>query len=89
MGVTNGRILLMVGLQALVVGFIGFGIGIGLTAGFFEFTKNITHLAGLYLQPLAAVGVAVAVLVIILLSALVASIKVLLLEPAVVFRGGG
>lgn len=88
MGVTNFRILLMVGLQALVVGFVGYGIGIGLTAGFFEATNNITHLAGLYLQPLAAIGVGAAVLAIILLSALVASIKVLVLEPAVVFRGG-
>jgi putative ABC transport system permease protein len=88
MGVTNSRILLMVGLQALLVGFVGYGIGIGLTAGFFEVTKNITHLAGLYLQPLAAIGVGIAVLVIILLSAIVASIKVLVLEPAVVFRGG-
>jgi len=88
MGVTNSRILLMVGLQALLVGFVGYGIGIGLTAGFFEVTKNITHLAGLYLQPLAAIGVGIAVIVIILLSAIVASIKVLVLEPAVVFRGG-
>ena len=88
MGVTNFRILLMVGLQALVVGFLGYGIGIGLTAGFFEVTKNITHLAGLYLQPFAAIGVGIAVLLIILFSALIASIKVLVLEPAVVFRGG-
>lgn len=88
MGVTNSRILLMVGLQAMVVGFVGYGIGIGLTAGFFEATKNITHLAGLYLQPMAAIGVGIAVLAIILLSALIASIKVLVLEPAVVFRGG-
>ena len=88
MGVTNSRILMMIGLQAIVVGFVGYGIGIGLTAGFFEATKNITHLAGLYLQPLAAIGVGIAVVAIILLSALIASIKVLVLEPAVVFRGG-
>lgn len=88
MGVTNPRILSMVTLQALVVGAIGFGIGIGLTASFFEATKNITHLSGLYMQPLAAAGVGVAVTVIILLSALIASIRVLVLEPAVVFRGG-
>jgi putative ABC transport system permease protein len=87
MGVTNGRILMMVMLQALVVGALGYGIGIGLTATFFEFTKNITHLAGLYLLPVAAIGVGVAVFVIILLSAFIASLKVLFLEPAVVFRG--
>jgi putative ABC transport system permease protein len=88
MGVTNSRILMMIGLQAIVVGFVGYGVGIGLTAGFFEATKNITHLAGLYLQPIAAIAVGLAILVIILLSALFASIKVLVLEPAVVFRGG-
>lgn len=87
MGVTNLRILMMVMLQALVVGLVGYGIGIGLTAGFFEATKNLTHLAGLYLQPWAAAGVGLAVLFIILLSALFASIRVLVLEPAVVFRG--
>ncbi|HMP78162.1 MAG TPA: ABC transporter permease [Pirellulaceae bacterium] len=87
MGVTNLRILGMVLLQAMIVGALGYGIGIGLTAAFFESTKNITHLAGLYLNPYAALGVGVAVLMIISLSALTASIKVLVLEPAVVFRG--
>ncbi len=87
MGVTNVRILGMVLLQALIVGGLGYGVGIGLTAAFFESTKNITHLAGLYLNPYAAIGVGVAVLAIISLSALIASIKVLVLEPAVVFRG--
>jgi putative ABC transport system permease protein len=87
MGVTNGSILRMIMLQALVVGTIGFGIGIGLTAAFFKATNNVTHLAGLFLTPESFVGVGVAVLVIILLSSFIAARRVLVLEPAVVFRG--
>lgn len=87
MGVTNLRILGMVLLQAIIVGTLGFGIGVGLTALFFESTKNITHLAGLYMTWQAAAGVGLAVFLIISLSAVIASLKVLFLEPAVVFRG--
>ncbi|MEZ6094196.1 MAG: ABC transporter permease [Pirellulaceae bacterium] len=87
MGVTNVRILGMILLQAMVIGALGYGVGIGLTALFFESTKHITHLAGLYLSPYAAVGVGIAVMLIISTSALIASLKVLFLEPAVVFRG--
>src|SRR5205814_4566780 len=42
MGVANSRILGMIFLQALVVGVIGYGIGAGLTAGFFEATSHVT-----------------------------------------------
>jgi putative ABC transport system permease protein len=87
MGLTNTRILSMIFLQALLVGAIGYGIGIGLTAGFFETTGNITHLAGLGLRWEVALGTAVAVLVIVMLAALVSARRVLVLEPAVVFRG--
>lgn len=87
MGVSNLRLIGMILLQALVVGVLGYGIGIGLTAAFFESTSGITHLAGLSLTPLAAGGCGVAVLLIIMLTSLVAIAKVLVLEPAVVFRG--
>ncbi|MFO0914239.1 MAG: ABC transporter permease [Pirellulales bacterium] len=87
MGVTNSRLLGMILLQAAVVGLLGYAVGLGLTAIFFESTKNITHLAGLSLVPLAAIGVGLAVLVIICITAVLASLRVLLLEPAVVFRG--
>jgi putative ABC transport system permease protein len=87
MGVSNLRLIGMIMLQALVVGVLGYGIGIGLTAAFFESTSGITHLAGLSLTPLAAGGCGVAVLFIIMLTSLAAIAKVLVLEPAVVFRG--
>ena len=87
MGVTNGRLIGMILLQAFVVGVMGYGMGIGLTAAFFTATGGITHLAGLYLTAHAAIGVAIAVLAIIGLTALIAIRRVLVLEPAIVFRG--
>ncbi|MFO0870552.1 MAG: ABC transporter permease [Pirellulales bacterium] len=87
MGVSNPRLIGMILLQAVLVGLLGYGIGIGLTALFFVATNPITHLAGLYMTPAAALGVAGAILVIIVLTALVSIRRVLVLEPAVVFRG--
>jgi len=87
MGLSDRRIVGMILLQALLVGVMGFGIGVGLNATFFEATSGVTHLAGLYMAPFAFVSVAVAVFAIISLTALVAIRRVLVLEPAVVFRG--
>lgn len=87
MGVSNLRIIGMILLQAVIVGLVGYGIGIGLTAAFFESTSGITHLAGLAMTPLAFGGVGVAVMMIIVLTALISVRKVLVLEPAMVFRG--
>jgi putative ABC transport system permease protein len=87
MGVSNVRIIGMILLQAVIVGLVGYGIGIGLTAAFFESTSGITHLAGLSMTPLAFGGVGCAVLLIIVLAALISVRRVLVLEPAVVFRG--
>jgi putative ABC transport system permease protein len=87
MGVSNLRLIGMILLQAVVVGLVGYGIGIGLTAAFFESTSGVTHLAGLSMTPLAFGGVGVAVLAIIIITSLLSIRKVLVLEPAVVFRG--
>jgi putative ABC transport system permease protein len=87
MGVNNLRILTMIILQAIVVGLIGYGIGMGLTAAFFEGTSHVTHLAGLGMYPEIMLGVGAAVLFIVLLASVVSARRVLTLEPAVVFRG--
>lgn len=88
MGVSNLRLIGMILLQALVVGVIGFGLGIGGAAGFgvafAKFVKS-TPPAFYFGWPILAVA-AVAVTVIITSSALVSLRKVLILEPAVVFR---
>ena len=62
-------------------------LGMGLTAGFFEATKNQVHLAGFYMRWQIMAGTAAAVLVIVILASLLSIRKVLVLEPAVVFRG--
>jgi putative ABC transport system permease protein len=87
MGVSNLRLIGMILLQAVIVGLVGYGIGIGLTATFFESTSGITHLAGLSMTPLAFGGVGAAVMAIIVITSLISIRKVLVLEPAVVFRG--
>jgi putative ABC transport system permease protein len=87
MGVNNRRLIGMILLQALSVGALGFGLGVGLTAMFFIQTNQITHLAGLHLNWQALVGVGGAVLVIVSLASLLSMRRVLFLEPAIVFRG--
>jgi putative ABC transport system permease protein len=86
MGVRDRSLVRMILLQALVVGVLGYGIGLGLSAIFFEATNNMTHLAGLYLTLAAVLGVGAAVLLIITVTALISIRKVLVLEPAIVFR---
>ena len=87
MGVNNRRLIGMILLQAFSVGGIGFGLGIGLTALFFRETNQITLLAGLHMTWQAVAGVGAAVLVIVALASLVSMRRVLVLEPAIVFRG--
>lgn len=87
MGLSNGRLVLMILLQAAIVGSVGFGLGMGVTAAFFEATKNVTHLSGFFLPWQVAAGSAVAVCLIVILASLVSIRKVLVLEPAIVFRG--
>jgi putative ABC transport system permease protein len=87
MGLSNIRIVGMILLQALVVGLIGYGIGVGITAIFFESTSHITALAGLHMFWWVMAGTGGAVLVIVVLASLLSIRRVLVLEPAVVFRG--
>ena len=87
MGVSNPRLVGMILLQALVVGVLGYGLGMGLTALFFDSTQNMSHLEGLFLPWEVMAGTAVAVLLIVVLASLVSIRRVLVLEPAIVFRG--
>lgn len=87
MGVTNTRIVGMILLQGLTVGIIGYGVGMGLAATFFEATSHVTHLAGLGIPPQVFLGVGAAVFLIVILASLLSIRKVLVLEPAIVFRG--
>lgn len=86
MGVSNGRIVGMILLQALNVGLIGYGLGVGLAALFGAWTRNSTKLV-FYMPWEVLLGTAAAVLLIVILSSLMSIRRVLVLEPAIVFRG--
>jgi putative ABC transport system permease protein len=87
MGLGNLRIVGMILFQALVVGVIGYAFGIGLTAIYFLATNQRTQLAGLNMIWPVMVGTGAAVMLIVVLASLISIRKVLVLEPAVVFRG--
>ncbi len=87
MGLNNWRLVVMILFQAALVGSIGYGLGMGMAAGFFEATKDVPHLAGFFLPWQVAAFTALAVVMIVVLSSLVSIHRVLVLEPAIVFRG--
>jgi putative ABC transport system permease protein len=88
MGVANLTILRMVLLQAMVVAGTGYAIGIGLCAGFFEITSRVSiNLRGFELPWQVAAGTACTVLVIIVIASFASLRKVMVVDPAIVFRG--
>jgi putative ABC transport system permease protein len=88
MGLTNGRIVGMILLQAFLAGVIGYALGLGLTATYFEtISRQKVELEGIYLYRQVAVLVAACVTMICLMASLLSARKVLVLEPAIVFRG--
>jgi putative ABC transport system permease protein len=86
-GVTNWRITGMIVLQALTVGVFGFSVGSGLCAVFFAITLNNPATRGLVLMWQNMMGTGVAILLVVVLASLLSIRRVLVLEPAEVFRG--
>lgn len=84
MGATNFMLLRMILLQAMVVGVVGYGLGVG-AASFIGFMSSGSELAFL-MPPMLLLFTSVAVLIICLFSALISIIKVMRLEPAIVFK---
>ncbi len=84
MGATNALLLRMTALQALVVGVVGFGAGVGV-ASFIGHALRRTELAFITTWQLLALD-GLAVLLIIAVTALLSLRAVFRLEPAVVFR---
>ncbi len=86
MGTGNGTILLMIVAQALHVGLVGLGVGVGLAAFFGWSTQSLAKLS-FYMpwQVLAITGAAV--FLIVLLASLLAIRRVFVVDPAIVFRG--
>ncbi len=86
MGASNRLLAGMLLAQALTVGVIGYGFGLGLTA-VFGFVVLPLGQPPFLLQPASMARTLVAILVICTLAALFGIRKVAKLEPAVVFRG--
>jgi putative ABC transport system permease protein len=84
MGAGNGKLLRMIVLQALMVGVIGYGLGVGAACVFGAASANSELAFRLPWQVLALT--AGAVLLICVGSALLSIWKVVQLEPAIVFR---
>jgi putative ABC transport system permease protein len=84
MGASNRRLLAMIMLQAIVVGLIGYGIGVGAAATLGRVFKD-TEMAFLLLwQALVITGLTV--VVICILASFLSIRKVMKLEPAIVFK---
>ncbi len=84
MGASNGSLLRMILLQAVLVGSIGYGLGVGLAA-LFGFAMRHTILAfKMPWQLLVFSGAGVGLICII--AALISILKVIRLEPAIVFK---
>jgi len=86
MGTSNWTILLMVLAQGLQVGIVGYGLGVGLAAIFGWVVKGASRLA--FVMPWQVLVItAAAVFVIVLVASLLSIRKVLVVDPAIVFRG--
>jgi putative ABC transport system permease protein len=88
MGVSNLRLVGMILLQALIVSLIGYGLGVGgaVLFGVAMGRASGTVPAAFYLTWHILIGVGVAVMVIAMLASLISIRRVLVLEPAIVFK---
>ncbi|MDI1231997.1 MAG: ABC transporter permease [Methylobacter sp.] len=85
MGTSNWTLLRMILLQAVLVGTIGYGLGVGLTA-LFGYSMRHTILAFKFpWQLLLFSGAGVSLICVF--AALISILKVIRLEPAIVFKG--
>jgi len=85
MGARTPTLIAMILLQSITVGLIGYGIGVGLAGLFGILTKGSDNIAFVFPWQLGFVSLA-AVLACVSLGSLLSLIKVVRLEPAVVFK---
>jgi putative ABC transport system permease protein len=86
-GVTNWRLTRMVLLQAITVGAVGFSFGTGLAALFFEITLRKIATRGLVLMWQNVLITGGCIMLVIVIASLLSIRRVVVLEPAEVFRG--
>jgi putative ABC transport system permease protein len=87
MGVGNFRIIGMVLLQAALVGFLGYGLGVGAATLFGMANRGANSELAFYTHWYLLCMDAAAITIICILASLLSVLKVVLLEPAIVFRG--
>ncbi len=86
-GVTNWRLIGMILLQAFAVGLIGFSIGTGMGATFFEVFSHKLATRGIILMWQSVALTGGCILFVVVLASILSLRRVLVLEPAIVFRG--
>ncbi len=87
MGLSNLRIIGMILLQAVVVSWIGYGLGLGGATLYGVVMTRVKPMMAFYMPWQVLVGTGVAVVVIAAAASLLSIRRVVALEPAIVFRG--
>ena len=86
-GVTNGRLIGMILLQAFSVGIIGFSIGTGMAGEFFNFFGQKLATRGIILMWQSVALTGGCMVFVMVLASILSLRRLLVLEPAIVFRG--
>jgi len=87
-GVSNLRILAMIIAQAAFVALIGYCFGIGCSSLFFSLVHHGTGgMRGMFMSPEIFMGTAIFILIVTILACLLSVRRVLVVDPAIVFRG--
>jgi putative ABC transport system permease protein len=87
MGVTNPRLVGMILLQAGSVAALGFALGTGMAATFFEITLHKLATRGIVLMWQCVALTGACILFVVIVASILSIRRVLVLEPAEVFRG--
>ncbi len=86
-GVTNRRLTGMILLQAFSAGALGFSLGTGMAATFFEVTRRKLATRGIVLMWQSVGLTAACILFVVVVASILSIRRVLVLEPAAVFQG--
>ena len=86
-GVANSRLIGMILLQAGSVAALGFALGTGMAATFFEITLHQMATRGIVLMWQCVALTGACILFVVIVASILSIRRVLVLEPAAVFRG--
>ena len=86
-GVANVRLIGMILLQAFTAGTLGFSMGTGMAATFFEIFRHKLATRGIILMWQCVALTGACILFVVIVASILSIRRVLVLEPAAVFRG--